>query len=68
MKVNDMGRCGGEEKYLQEIWWGNLKERVCLEDLGRDGRIILRWLCNKYNRRAWTGLIWLIKGANGSIL
>jgi hypothetical protein len=24
----------GKEKYLQEIWWGNLKERVHLGDLG----------------------------------
>jgi hypothetical protein len=25
-------------------WWGNLRERDHLEDLGVDGRIILRWI------------------------
>ena len=50
-----MDRCGGEEKYLEGFWWGNLKERIHLEDLGINGRIILRWFFNKYNGRAWTG-------------
>jgi hypothetical protein len=27
-----------------EFWWGNLKERHDLEDLGVDGRVILKWL------------------------
>ena len=39
--------------------WGNLRERDHLEDPGIDGRIILRWICRKWNVRAWTGLIWL---------
>jgi len=26
----------------REVWWGNLKPRDCLEDLGVDGRIILK--------------------------
>ena len=25
------------------FWWGNPRERVCLEDPSVDGRIILRW-------------------------
>jgi len=31
----------GREMYA-EVWWGNLKERDHLEDLGIDRRIILR--------------------------
>jgi hypothetical protein len=30
-----------------EFWWGNLGERDHLEDPGKDGRIILRWIFRK---------------------
>jgi len=30
------------------LWWGNLRERVHLEDPGVDGRIILRWVFRKW--------------------
>jgi len=30
-----------------------------LEDPSIDGRIILRWICRKWDEGAWTGLIWL---------
>jgi hypothetical protein len=26
------------------FWWGNLREREHSEDLGIDGRIILKWI------------------------
>ena len=29
------------------FWWGNLRERNHLEDQGKDGRIILRWVFKK---------------------
>jgi hypothetical protein len=29
------------------IWWGDLKERSYMENLGLDGRIILKGLLNK---------------------
>ena len=31
----------GHKKCVQVFWRGNLKEKVCLEYLGVDGRIIL---------------------------
>jgi len=34
---------GGEERF----WWGNLRERVHLEDPGIDERMILRWIFRK---------------------
>jgi hypothetical protein len=34
-------RTGDREVHI-EFWWGNLRERVQLEDLGIDGRIILK--------------------------
>jgi len=30
------------------LWWGNLRERVHLEDPGVDGLIILRWVFRKW--------------------
>ena len=51
------------------IWWENLRETYHLEDLGVDGRIILKFIFRKYQRRwKWTGLIWLRIGTNSELL
>ena len=31
------------------FWWGNLKLRENFEDLGTDGKIILKWIFKKRN-------------------
>ena len=38
------GTYGGKDKYVQDFWWGNLKDRNHLEDLDIDGIIISRWI------------------------
>ena len=36
--------CEGEESCIQGFLWGKLSERDHLEDLGTDGRILLKWI------------------------
>jgi hypothetical protein len=47
-----------------------LKGRDLLEDVGVDGRTILKFILKKKNQdwRMWTGLIWLRIGINGRLL
>jgi hypothetical protein len=51
-----------------EFWWGDLRKRDHLEDLGVDGIIILEWIFKKWDRQAWDELIWLRIGISGGLL
>jgi hypothetical protein len=58
---------GGGEPYTG-FWWGNLRYRDHLGDLGVDERITLRWIFRKWNVVSWTGLSWLRIGTVGGHL
>jgi hypothetical protein len=58
----------GTGEVRTEFWSGNLRERDYLEDLGVDGRVILKLIIKKWDGEAWAGLIWLRIGAGGGSL
>ena len=58
----------GREEVYTGFWWGNLRDRDHLEDIGVDGRIILRWIFRKWDVGVWTGSSWLRIGTVGGHL
>jgi hypothetical protein len=49
------------------FWWGNLRERGYLEDIGIAGRTILKCIFRKEDGRVWIGLIWPRMGTVGGL-
>jgi len=56
--AGQVARMGRGEAY-RGFWWGNLRERDHLGDLGIDERIILRLIFKKWDVGLWTGSRWL---------
>ena len=50
------------------FWKGNWKEGEHLEDLGEEGRIMLKWILRKWVGRAWNGFSRLRMGISGGLL
>jgi hypothetical protein len=51
-----------------EFWWGVLKEKDILGDVGVNGRLVSEWTSKKFDERIWTGLIWRRIRASGGLL
>jgi hypothetical protein len=62
-QASEWGTYEAEEN--TKFWWGNLKARDHLKDLGTDGIIISKYISNKYNWRMWSGFFWLRTETSG---
>jgi len=58
----------GRGKVHTGFRWGNLRERGYLNDLGINGKIVLKLMFKKWGGGPWTGLIWLWIGTGGRTL
>jgi hypothetical protein len=58
----------GDEIFVQNFCLGSLKGRDHSENLGIDGRIILKQILSKYGGRVWTGFSWLRIGTCDRLL
>jgi hypothetical protein len=52
----------------KKVWLESLKGRDNSEDVGVDGRIILKWALRTYVGMVWSGFIWLRIGNDGELL
>jgi hypothetical protein len=50
------------------LWWENQKEGDHQEELDVGGRVIPRWVLEKYDKVVWTGFIWLGIGTSGRLM
>jgi len=62
-----MGHILGRGEVHTVFWWVSLLKIENLEDLGVDGRIILKWISKKFVGRAWTQQIWFRMGTGGGL-
>ena len=58
----------GEEWYIQGFGGGNLREGDRTEDQGVDGKIMLKWIFEKWDGETCTGSIWFRIGTGGGLL
>jgi len=58
----------GRGKAYTGFWWGNLRVRDHLGDLGVEGKIILRCIFRKLDVVVWTRSSWLRIGTGGGHL
>jgi hypothetical protein len=57
----------GERRGAYGVLVGKPEGRNHLEDPGVNGRIILKWTCERLDGGAQTGLIWLRIGTGGGL-
>jgi TnpA family transposase len=51
-----------------EFWWESQKEQYRYEDIDVGGRIILKWILEKYDEMIRNGFTWIGIGTSGGLL
>jgi len=59
---------GEERRGTYKVLVRKPEERDHLEDVGVDGRIILKSILKKSFARSWIGLVWLRIGTSGGLM
>jgi len=64
------GACStyGASRGVYRVLLGKPEGKNYLESQDVYGKIILRWVCRRWDVRAWTGSMWLRKGTGGGHL
>jgi len=57
MRTAGQETCRGKGDVHTGFWWGNLRARDHLQDLGLDGKRMLIWNFKNWDGKACTGLI-----------
>jgi hypothetical protein len=60
--------CVGERRSAYRIFVGTPEGKSHLEDLGMDGKSLLKWICKKWDGKVWIGLVWLRMGTRGGLV
>jgi hypothetical protein len=60
--------CDMQWEMCTGFWWGNLKKRGHLEDIGVSGKKILQESLKKQDGRVLTGFIWIRLGTTGRLV
>ena len=68
MRFARLGHLGETGEMGAGFWWVELSEREQLEDLGVDGRIILKRIFEKRDGEALSQFIWCRIGTRGELL
>jgi hypothetical protein len=59
--------CDGEKVHAS-FWWGSLREGDHLKDPDVDGKILLKWILEKWDGEAWNVIMWLRIGTGSGLL
>jgi len=68
MRWADIVAYMGYRRGAYRVFVCNVMERDHMEDLGLDGKVVLKWIFREWDGEAWTGLLCFRIGTGGGCL